>query len=121
LSVRVSDAIRAGLSGRCPNCGKGKLFAGYLKLAPRCAACGADFSMADTGDGASVFVMFLVGAIVVPLAFILQFSAHAPTWATMAITILAAIGLSLGFLRPFKAILFTLQWTHKAEEGKLGE
>ena len=77
--------------------------------------------MADTGDGASVFVMFIVGAIVVPLAFVLQFSAHASTWVTMAITIVVAIVLSLGLLRPLKAILFTLQWTHKAEEGKLRE
>jgi uncharacterized protein (DUF983 family) len=119
VSDRVTDAIRAGLAARCPKCGKGKLFDGYLKFAPRCNACGADFTMADTGDGAAVFVMFLVGAIVVPLAFVLQFSAHAPTWLTMAITIFAAIALSLGFLRPFKAVLFALQWAHKAEEGKL--
>ena len=81
----------AGLTGRCPKCGKGPLFDGYLKFAPRCSACGADFTMADTGDGASVFVMFLVGAIVVPLAFILQFSAHAPTWVTIAVDDIASM------------------------------
>ena len=67
----------------------------------------------------AVFVMFIVGAIVVPLAFILQFSAHMPTWATITITAIATIAFSLVLLRSVKAILFTLQWTHKAEEGKL--
>ena len=77
--------------------------------------------MADVGDGAAVFVMFVVGAIVVPLAFILQFSAHAPTWATIAITGAATIVLSLALLRAFKAVLFTLQWTHRAEQARLEE
>lgn len=119
MSADVGGAILAGLKGRCPNCGKGKLFERYLKLAPRCPICGADFSMADTGDGAAVFVMFLVGAIVVPMAFILQFAARAPSWLTISATLLATIVLSLVCLPPFKATLFTLQWVHKAEEGRL--
>src|SRR5690606_27469911 len=103
----------AGVQARCPNCGRGALFAGYLTFAPRCPACGADFTVADTGDGAAVFVMFVVGAIVVPLAFILQFAFGLPTWAILGLTAIVTIGLCLGLLRPFKGILFALQWRHK--------
>ena len=35
-------AIRRGFAGRCPNCGKGKLFRAYLKVADRCDHCGED-------------------------------------------------------------------------------
>jgi uncharacterized protein (DUF983 family) len=117
----VSAAILNGLKARCPRCGQGKLFERYLKFAPRCSQCGADFSIADTGDGAAVFVMFIVGAIVVPLAFIMQFSFNSPAWLTMTVTIAATAALCLVLLPAFKALLFTLQWTHKAEEGRLEE
>jgi len=111
--------ILAGLRSRCPQCGRGRLFQSYLKIAPRCASCGADFSHADSGDGPAVFVMFLVGAIVVPFAFILQFGLKLDMWLTITLTSIATIGLSLALLPPFKGVLFALQWKHKAGEGRL--
>ncbi len=93
------------------------MFKGFLAIAPGCAACGADFTSADVGDGAAVFVMFVVGGLVTPLAFALQFAAGWPIWATMAAAGLAAIVLSLGLLRPFKGVLFALQWRYHAREA----
>ncbi|HWA01741.1 MAG TPA: DUF983 domain-containing protein [Caulobacterales bacterium] len=102
---------------RCPNCGEGKLFASYLKLAPRCDKCGADFAAADPGDGPAVFVILIVGAIVVPLLFILQFGLDAPEWLALSITFAATIGLCLYLLPLFKSVLFALQWKHKARQA----
>jgi uncharacterized protein (DUF983 family) len=90
-----------------------------LKFAPRCEACGADFAIADAGDGPAVFVMFIVGAIVVPLAFVLQFGLKLPGWAVLGVAGLATVLLSLWLLPRFKAILFALQWRHKAGEARL--
>ena len=59
--------IRTGLSCRCPRCGKGRLFQGFLGLRPRCEACGLDYSFADSGDGPAVFVIFFAGLIQCPL------------------------------------------------------
>jgi uncharacterized protein (DUF983 family) len=118
---RAPEPVIAGLRSRCPECGRGKLFQSYLKIAPRCAVCGADFAHADSGDGPAVFVMFVVGAVVVPLAFILQFGLELPMWATVTISFIAAIALSLALLPPFKAALFALQWKHKAGEVRLKE
>lgn len=109
----------AGVLARCPNCGKGKLYNGFLRFAPSCSECGISFAKADVGDGAAVFTMFIVGALVVPLAFILQFAFHWEFLPNLLLTSLVTIVLSLGLLAPIKALLFTLQFKHKAAEGHL--
>jgi uncharacterized protein (DUF983 family) len=55
--------FKAGLTCSCPRCGGGKLFAGYLTLAPRCETCGLDYAFADSGDGPAVFVILFGGLI----------------------------------------------------------
>jgi uncharacterized protein (DUF983 family) len=107
----------AGLRSRCPQCGKGPVFSSYLKLRDNCPVCGADFRSADAGDGPTVFVILIVGAIVTPLLFILQFGLHVPDWLSLTLTLLAAVALCLALLPPFKATLFALQWKHKASEA----
>lgn len=111
-------AWRAALTARCPECGKGRMFVGYLRLAERCADCGADFRVADAGDGPAVFAMLLVGAMVVPVAVMLEFAFQMPPLLIVAITSSLAVGLSLLLLRPLKALLFALQWKHKAAESR---
>ncbi len=107
----------AGLRLRCPQCGVGKVFQGYLKFRDHCRACGADFKSADAGDGPAVFVILIVGAIVAPLLIILQFGLQLPGWLALTLTMLAAIALCLALLPPFKSLLFALQWKHKAREA----
>jgi uncharacterized protein (DUF983 family) len=111
-------AILSGLRMRCPNCGEGRVFESYLKFADECPNCGARFDIADAGDGPAVFVMFLVGAIVVPFALILDFGLHVPGWLTLLLSCSAAIALSLALLPRFKSVLFALQWRHKAGESR---
>lgn len=115
----VGAAIRAGVLGRCPKCGQGRLYATYLKIADACPQCGADFTMADSGDGPTVFVILIVGALVVPLIFVLQFAFHWPLWAVGAAGVIATLGLTFALLPVFKSVLFTLQWAHGAREGRL--
>ena len=64
------NPILAGLACRCPRCGSGKLFSGYLKLRQACAACGLSYDFADSGDGPAVFVIFLVAPLVIILALL---------------------------------------------------
>ena len=110
--------LRAGLNCRCPECGEGPVFKGYLSLAPRCTACGADFSKADSGDGPAFFVMFLVGILVTPPVLLVQAVFDPPAWVQVliwgpVITLVAVL-----LLRPFKSVLFALQWAHKAEQAE---
>ncbi len=76
----LSFPIMAGLAGRCPRCGKGKLFDGFLQLGSRCEACGLDYAFADPGDGPAVFAMFIGGFIVVAAALIVEFAYQPPFW-----------------------------------------
>jgi uncharacterized protein (DUF983 family) len=106
-----------GLTMRCPECGKGAVFSGYLKFRDACAVCGADFKSADAGDGPAVFVILIVGAIVAPLLIFLQVGLDLADWLALTITMVTAIVLCVAFLRPFKSTLFALQWKHKAREA----
>ncbi len=92
------------------------MFAGYLRFRDACAVCGANFKAADAGDGPAVFVILVAGAIVAPLLIIFQFALQLPSWLALTLTMVAAVVLCLVMLPPFKAVLFALQWKHKARE-----
>jgi uncharacterized protein (DUF983 family) len=110
-----------GLSGRCPRCGEGSLFTGFLTVAPQCANCGLDFSFADAGDGPAVFIMMIVGFIVVGLALFTEFTFHPPYWVHAILWIPLVLILSLGLLRPLKGWLIAEQYRRKAQLGQLDQ
>jgi uncharacterized protein (DUF983 family) len=111
--------ITAGLTGCCPQCGKGKLFKGFLTVRPRCEACGLDFSFADAGDGPAVFVILLAGFVVVGLALIVEFLYQPPFWLHALMWGPLILVVTLGPLRPLKGVLIALQYHHDAAEGRL--
>jgi uncharacterized protein (DUF983 family) len=115
----LASTLAAGLAGRCPACGRGKLFSGYLTLAPRCSVCGLDYSFAEAGDGPAVFVILITGFIVVGAALFVEMAYAPPYWLHALIWGPLAILLPLLLLRSFKGVLIALQYKHKAEEGRL--
>ena len=115
------STARAAIFSLCPRCGKGKLFNGYLALAPACASCGLDYAMFDAGDGPAVFVILIVGAIVAGLALYVEFTFHPPYWVHALLWIPLIIVLTFSLLRLFKATLLVLQYKHKAGEGRLAD
>lgn len=113
------EPIAAGLKGRCPRCGEGRLFSRFLTVAPRCSNCGLDFSFADAGDGPAVFVILIIGFIVVGSALWLEVSYGPPLWLHFLLWVPLTLGLSLTALRLIKGVLITLQYRNKAVEGRL--
>ena len=113
------NIFKAILLGLCPRCGGGKLFDGYLKLHPTCAACGLDNAMFDTGDGPAVFGILIVGAIVAGLALYVEFTFSPPYWVHALLWIPLCVILSFSFLGLSKSTLLVLQYRHKAGEGRL--
>jgi uncharacterized protein (DUF983 family) len=107
------------LKGCCPRCGKGRLFNGFLSLAPRCEACGLDYGFIDTADGPAFFVMSFVGVVVVGLALWVEFAYEPPIWLHIVMWFALTGILSLALVRPSKGLMVALQFHHKAEEGKL--
>ncbi len=109
----------AGLRCRCPRCGKGRLFNGFLELAPRCESCRLDFSFADSGDGPAVFVILIAGFLVVFAAMFVEILWRPPYWLHAALWLPLILIATLGLLRPAKGLMVALQYHHKAEEGRL--
>jgi uncharacterized protein (DUF983 family) len=104
---------------KCPRCGKGPLFAGYLKIAPSCTVCGLDLKFADSGDGPAIFIIFVVSPLVIALAVIAENLFHPAPYMHLIIWIPTTIVLCLALLRPFKATLVALQFKHNAHEGRV--
>jgi uncharacterized protein (DUF983 family) len=113
------SAVWRGIAGRCPACGGGKLFAGYLTLAERCSACGLNYGFADSGDGPAVFVILVAGFILVGAALVVEVRYAPPYWLHALIWGPLAILVPLGLLRPFKGVMVAVQFKHKAQEGRL--
>lgn len=111
--------IGRGLMGRCPRCGEGKLFRGFLSLRPRCEHCGLDFNFADAGDGPAVFVILIGGALVVFAALMTEVAYQPPYWLHAALWLPMILLVTVGPLRPIKGLLIALQYHHKAAPGQL--
>jgi uncharacterized protein (DUF983 family) len=111
--------VTVALKGCCPRCGQGRLFKGFLSLAPRCDACGLDYAFIDTADGPAFFVMSFVGIVVVGLALWVEFAFEPPIWLHIVLWFGLTAILSLALVRPAKALMIALQFRHKAEEGRL--
>ena len=112
------EPIAAGLKGRCPRCGMGKLFSGFLTVAPRCSVCGLDYSFADSADGPAIFVMLIIGFVIVGLALWVEVTMNPPLWVHFMLWIPLTFALCLPPLRLIKGVLITLQYANKAEEGR---
>ena len=112
-----SSMVQAGFKGRCPYCGQGKLFDGYLKFAKNCQACGESFEIEDAGDGPAVFVIFIASVLVLPLALAFQVVLDPPVWLTLLIWMPVIVLVCLLLLRPFRGMMFAAQISNKANEA----
>lgn len=112
------STLSAGLRCRCPRCGEGRLFRGFLTVAKSCDRCGLDYGFADPADGPAFFVMTGVGILVTGLWAWWAVVAQPPIWAQFATVFPALIMGCLGALRPVKAWLVAEQYAHRAEEAQ---
>jgi uncharacterized protein (DUF983 family) len=115
-------ALLRGLHGRCPACGKGRLFRAFVKVADSCNVCGESFHHHRADDFPAYLTIVLVGHVVVPLTMYLEI-AYAPSyWVHVAIWLPTVLVLSLGTLQPIKGLVVALQWQmgmHGFAEAKL--
>jgi uncharacterized protein (DUF983 family) len=117
--VTLSQTILRGLACRCPRCGQGKLFTGFLTLRRRCEACELDYAFIDTGDGPAIFIMMIAGAIVVGAALIVEVKYQPPYWVHAVLWLPLILVTTLLPLRAMKSLLIALQFHHKAAPGRL--
>lgn len=118
-SAAEQSIWRVGIRGRCPRCGRGKLFDGFLKLAPKCNACGLDYSFADPADGPAFFVMMTMAFPATGFGMWIELSYDPPLWVHLVTTLPFLLLSCIPILRPIKGVLVASQYINKAEEGRL--
>ena len=100
-----------GFRGRCPACGEGRLFGGFLKVAERCASCGTDFHHHRADDLPPYLVIFVVGHLIgyAILTAETRFD-DVPLWFHLALWPALTLVLCLALLQPVKGAVVGLQY-----------
>ena len=112
---------QTGLRGRCPRCGQGALFSGFLTLRERCEVCDLDFGFADAADGPAFFVICLTCVPVVGFAVWMEVAMQAPYWLNALLTVPLLVLFCVIPLRPLKGLLIATQYYHNAREGRMAD
>lgn len=106
------------LGGLCPRCGAKTLFAGLVRFAESCRACGLDISRFNVGDGPAAILILIVGALITGLAIALELAVGPPVWVHLILWPPIVLGAVLWTLRVSKAALLALEYRHEAGEGR---
>ncbi len=115
----LTESALRGIACKCPRCGKGSIYSGFLTLRPACESCGLDFAFMDSGDGPAIFMIMIAGAIVVAAALIVEIKYRPPFWLHAALWLPLILATTLLPLRAMKSLLIALQYHHKAAPGRL--
>ncbi len=110
--------IHTALSCKCPRCGKGDLFPTRFSLTfkDKCDACNLDIGRNDTADGPAVFLIFILGFTIVPLALITELKFEPPVWVHIVLWLPLTIFAIIAMLRPAKAYVLALQLKHRPKD-----
>ena len=111
--------MQTGIRGRCPRCGQGHIFKGFLSMRPSCEVCGLDYGFADPADGPAFFVICFACVPSVALAVWLEVAFGASLLTQLLVTGPFMLLTCIPPLRPLKGWLVASQFFYKAEEGKL--
>lgn len=109
----MKSALWRGFLRKCPNCGQGDLFDGYLSFADRCASCREDFSHHRTDDGPAWATIVIAGHALPPavLAIYEFFESPNPIYVAIGLS-LVFILLTLWLLPRIKGMFLSVQWAN---------
>jgi len=118
-----STAIRRGLRRRCPACGQGRAFMGYLRPVDHCNHCGEQLGHIRADDFPPYLTIFLVGHLVVPTVLMVEQAYQWPAQLHMLVWPLVTLLLSLAVLPFLKGGVLGLMWslgvTGREQQGAL--
>ncbi len=117
--MRINSPVGRGFLGKCPNCGEGRLFAGYLTFAEACESCSTQFNQDDAGDGPAVLVMSVVGFLIIVPVLAVEKIFQPPIWVHSLLWLPLATILVVVLLRPFRGLWYGLMFKHDARPGVL--
>lgn len=106
----IGAAMLAGAKGRCPACGKGKLFHAFLKVSDQCPSCGTELHHQRADDAPPYFTMFIVGHIVIGGLLVVEKKFAPDTLTQLMIWLPLTCILSLALLPIIKGAFIGQQW-----------
>ena len=118
--MQSRGAFATAFLGECPRCGAPGLFDGPIRFAPKCKACGLDYSAFNVGDGAAAFLILIVGAILTVGAIVVELKYTPPYWVHL-MWIPVGIVLTVAGLRLGKALLLGQEFRTRAREGRIDD
>lgn len=112
------ELLKLGWQCQCPKCKQGDLYEPgiTLNLKKNCDKCGLDLEKNDSADGPAVFLIFILGFLLVPLALVLDSWLSPPLWVHAVLWTAVALTITLGALRPLKAYIIALQYRHRPKD-----
>src|SRR5271154_2207805 len=110
----AGEGLKRGLMRRCPHCGEGQLFSGYLAVAPHCEACGHENALYRADDGPAYFTILVVGHLVIAPLLCLSFILTWPAVIAAPLTIAVVLAATLGLLPLIKGGFIGVQWATRA-------
>lgn len=113
----IWTGLRRGLAGRCPVCGEGRLFEGFLKLPAHCPVCGADNGIYPADDMPPYLTILVVGHIVVPLFMWSDHAMMPPMWLQFVVWPSLTVGLCLLLLPRMKGAVVGACWALALRRG----
>ena len=118
----TGELISLGFRSRCPRCGVGRIFSGYLKIADACPVCGLGLTGHDVGDGPVVPAMLLIGSIVVGLALAVELIWEPAVWVRAVLWAPLVLARVMTVLPRIKGIAVALQHAYRSteEDGRPG-
>ncbi|RTL72472.1 MAG: DUF983 domain-containing protein [Hyphomicrobiales bacterium] len=99
-----------GFRCRCPACGEGRLFSGFLSVNATCPKCGEELHHQRADDAPAYFTIFIVGHVAVGGVLWAERAYMPSPWLQAAIWLTVAVAMSLWLLPRIKGILIGLQW-----------
>lgn len=106
-------ALWRGWRGRCPSCGEGRLFSGYVAVAEQCSACGLDLRDHRADDAPPYVTILIVGHVVIPLLLLAEKLWQPAEWLQYLVWLPVTLVMTLWLLRPVKGCLIGFLWSRR--------
>ncbi|WP_458791289.1 DUF983 domain-containing protein [Yoonia sp. MH D7] len=116
LTLDDRAAIPAKMRGfrrKCPNCGEGNLFSGFLKVTDKCDVCGEELFHHRADDGPAYLTILIVGHLLAPLIHFTWVNFRPEPLVMITIFTVFCVGLSLFLLPRMKGFVVGIQWSRR--------
>ena len=109
----MKPSVVRGWNRKCPQCGSGPMFQGYLKVRDECQVCNEQLHHHRADDGPAYLTILIVGHIMAPFMHILFVSYRPEPLVMFSILAVGCVGLSLYLLPRLKGVVVSIQWSKR--------